>query len=248
MQLTVIGSGDAFGSGGRLQTSFHVRTAETSFLVDCGASTLIGMHREGLDPNAVDTIFITHLHGDHFAGLVWWKIHAHHTVRRQRKLTIAGPIGLEKRLFEACEALFPGSGRLPPRYELEFAEFEEEVPIDVNGTRLTAFAGEHPSGALSASLRLEREDRILSYSGDTQWVDALLKCANGADLFVTECYSFDDTSIPYHLNWQILSGKIDALGAKRVMVTHMNGNMLANRHQVSRSDVFFASDGLVVDL
>lgn len=248
MQVTVIGSGDAFGSGGRLQTSFHVRAADTNFLVDCGASTLIGVHREGLDPCAVETIFISHLHGDHFAGLVWWKIHAHHTVRRTQKLTIAGPVGLEKRLYDACEALFPGSGKLPPRFELEFVEFEAESPIEVNGTRLTAFAGEHPSGALSASLRLERDGRILSYSGDTQWVDALLQCANGADLFITECYSFDQTAIPYHLNWQVLEEKIDALAAKRVLLTHMNPNMLANRHRVTRADVLLANDGLVVNL
>ena len=34
MKLTVIGSGDAFGSGGRLQTCFHVTTADKSFLID----------------------------------------------------------------------------------------------------------------------------------------------------------------------------------------------------------------------
>ena len=187
MRLTVIGSGDAFGSGGRLQTSFHVADEGGNFLVDCGASTLIGMHREGLDPCAVSTIFITHLHGDHFAGLVWWKIHAHHTVRRAEKLTLVGPIGLEKRLYDACEVLFPGSGKLPPRFEMEFIEFDAEQPIDIDGTKLTAFAGNHPSGGLSAALRLERGDKILSYSGDTAWVDALLTCADGADLYITEC-------------------------------------------------------------
>lgn len=248
MKLTVIGSGDAFGSGGRLQTSFHVATEDATFLVDCGASTLIGMHREGLDPCSVETIFISHLHGDHFSGLVWWKIHAHHTVRRQEKLTLVGPVGLEKRLYEACEALFPGSGKLPPRFEMEFIEFEAEDPIEVNGTRLTAYTGEHPSGALSASLRLEHGGKILSYSGDTEWVDDLLKCADGADLFITECYSFDQVSIPYHLNWQVLSEKLDALGAKQIMLTHMNLNMLANRHHVARPNVISASDGLVVSI
>ena len=246
MQLTVIGSGDAFGSGGRLQTSFHVRDDEGTFLVDCGASTLIGMHRDGLDPCEVDTIFISHLHGDHFAGLVWWKIHAHHTVRRSRKLTIAGPAGLEQRLFDACEVLFPGSGKLAPRFEMEFVEFEAEAPVTVNGTKLTAYAGEHPSGSLSASLRLERNGKVLSYSGDTQWVDELLICARGADLFITECYSYDETRIPYHINWQLLSEKLDQLGAKRILLTHMNLNMLANRNKVRRADVLVASDGMVV--
>lgn len=248
MQLTVIGSGDAFGSGGRLQTSFHLRDGGHCFLIDCGASTLIGMARQNLSPNDVSTIFISHLHGDHFAGLVWWKIHAHHVARREQKLTVAGPVGLEKRLFDACEALFPGSGKLPPRFELEFLEFEAGQPIEVNGIRLKAFPGEHPSGALSASLRLEIGAKTLSYSGDTEWVDDLLDCANGADLFISECYSYDQTSVPYHLNWQVLSEKIDALDAKRVLLTHMNHNMLTNRDQVTHPAIVFADDGLIMDL
>jgi ribonuclease BN (tRNA processing enzyme) len=248
MKLTVIGSGDAFGSGGRLQTCFHVDTGDTVFLVDCGASALIGMHREGLDPNAVDTIFISHLHGDHFAGLVWWKIHAHHTIRRTRKLTVAGPTGLVERFEQACEVLFPGSSRVPPRFEMEFVEFDAEKPVEVDGTRLTAFAGEHPSGALSAALRLERDAKVLSYSGDTQWVDALIPCATGADLLITECYSFDEVKIPYHLNWQVLVEKLDALGAKKVMLTHMNLNMLAAADGVASDNVLIAHDGRVIAL
>ena len=251
MRLTVIGSGDAFGSGGRLQTCFHVTTPDTTFLVDCGASALIGMHREGLDPNAVDTIFITHFHGDHFAGLVWWKIHAHHTIRRSRKLTIVGPKGLKQRFNQACEVLFPGSSRVEPRFELELVEFEAHEPIEVDGTRLTAFRGDHPSGALSSALRRERAGTTLSYSGDTQWVDDLIPCATGADLFITECYSFDEVKIPYHLNWQVLNDKLPALGAQRVLLTHMNVNMLGSLEKVRAEgpeNLLLAHDGLVIDL
>ena len=53
MKLTVVGCGDAFGSGGRLQTCYHVETTDTRFLIDCGATALIGLNRVGLDPNAV---------------------------------------------------------------------------------------------------------------------------------------------------------------------------------------------------
>ena len=206
------------------------------------------MHREQLDPNEVETIFISHLHGDHFAGLVWWKIHAHHTIRRTRPLTIAGPVGLKTRFDRACEVLFPGSSRVEPRFETTFVEFEAEKALEVDGTRLTAFAGEHPSGALSAALRLERDGKVLSYSGDTEWVDALIACSTGADLFITECYSFDEIKIPYHLNWQVLSEKLDDLAAKRIMLTHMNLNMLAAVEEVARADVLVAHDGRVIEL
>lgn len=45
MKLTVIGSGDAFGSGGRLQSCYHVSTDGGEFLIDCGATTIMGFNR-----------------------------------------------------------------------------------------------------------------------------------------------------------------------------------------------------------
>ena len=39
MRLTIVGSGDAFGSGGRFNTCFHLAAVGKNFLIDCGAST-----------------------------------------------------------------------------------------------------------------------------------------------------------------------------------------------------------------
>ena len=69
MRLQVLGCGDAFGSGGRFHTCFHVSAESVSFLVDCGASSLIAMRRCGVDPNTIQTVLISHLHGDHFGGI-----------------------------------------------------------------------------------------------------------------------------------------------------------------------------------
>src|SRR5215813_10985266 len=93
MKLTIIGCGDAFGSGGRLQTGYQVEWAGRRFMIDCGATVLIGLNRLALDPNAIDTIFISHLHGDHYVGLVWWLIHAQHVGQRTQPLTVVGPPG-----------------------------------------------------------------------------------------------------------------------------------------------------------
>ena len=66
MTVTIIGCGDAFGSGGRFQTCFAIETAGRRVLVDCGASSLIAMRRTGMDPLAIEAIVLSHLHGDHF--------------------------------------------------------------------------------------------------------------------------------------------------------------------------------------
>src|SRR6478735_11725692 len=129
MRLTVVGCGDAFGSGGRLQTCYLVDDGPKRFLIDCGATALIGLNRLRIDPNSIETIFISHLHGDHYAGLVWWLIHAQHVAKRTTPLTVVGPQGVRARFEAAAEALFPGSTGVARRYDLSFLELAREKPL-----------------------------------------------------------------------------------------------------------------------
>ena len=70
VDVTVVGSGDAFGSGGRFQTCIAVGLDDVPrVLVDCGATSLTALRGQHFDPNEIETIVITHLHGDHFGGL-----------------------------------------------------------------------------------------------------------------------------------------------------------------------------------
>ncbi len=247
MKLTVVGSGDAFGSGGRLQTCYHVAVAGQEVLLDCGASTLIGMQQVGLDPLRVSTIFISHLHGDHFGGLVWFLLHAHYICKRTAPLTVVGPPGIEQRFVAAAEALFPKSTEIERRFEMRFLEHAERVPLDIGGVRVTPYEVCHPSGAPPYALRLESGGKVLAFSGDTKWVDSLLEAAKGADLYVTECFSFRELG-GYHMNWHEIARNLDRLGARRVLLTHMGIDMLANCEQVRDARVILAEDGMRIDV
>jgi ribonuclease BN (tRNA processing enzyme) len=81
MRLTIVGSGDAFGSGGRFNTCFRVESVDAAVLIDCGASTMVALGARRMDPNRLDGVIISHLHGDHFGGLL---IDAQHQSRRRR--------------------------------------------------------------------------------------------------------------------------------------------------------------------
>jgi ribonuclease BN (tRNA processing enzyme) len=247
MKLTVVGCGDAFGSGGRLQTCYQVDWSGGRFLIDCGATVLIGLNRLRLDPNTIETIFISHLHGDHFAGLVWWLIHAQHVGKRSAPLTVIGPPGIAARFVSAAEALFPGSSGLPRRYQLQFVELPAEAPLDVGRIRVTAFEVSHPSGAPSYALRFELEGKVLAFSGDSEWVDNLIPAGRQADLYIMECYHFDGAP-RFHMSWSRIAAELDRIGAKRVMLTHMAEAMLTRRSDVADPRVVLAADGLVVDI
>lgn len=243
MRLTVLGCGDAFGSGGRLNTCFHLASEETGFLVDCGASALIAMRRFGVDPNGIDTVFLTHLHGDHFGGLPWLILDGQLVSRRRKPLTIVGPPWIHARLPAAMEVLFPGSSTVERDFAVEVREIEAGVPETIGGVAVTAFAVEHPSGAPSHALRLAHAGRVLAYTGDTQWVEALIPAGRGADLMIAEGYTVE-RPVKFHLSWAELKARLPEIAPKRLMLTHMSPDMLAH----APDGYIAAEDGLVLAL
>ncbi len=48
----------------------------------------------------------------------------------------------------------------------------------------------HQSGAPSTAVRLSDGETLFAYSGDTEWTEALVAVADGADLFICECYGY----------------------------------------------------------
>ena len=113
-----IGSGDAFGSGGRLQTCILVDTPEIRFAIDFGTTSLVGLQKQGIDPNTIDVILLTHLHGDHCGGIPFFLLDAMLNTKRTSPLKIVGPVNTQAHLQQLQESLFPGSSIMKPNFRL----------------------------------------------------------------------------------------------------------------------------------
>jgi len=246
MHLTIIGSGDAFGSGGRYNTCFMLKTAKATLLVDCGASVLPALNAQNVDRNSIDAIVLSHLHGDHFGGLPFFLLDAQFLARREKPLLIAGPPGTRARLEVAMEVFFPKSAGSKWKFPWLVKEIEVGVADDVLGHTIVTAEVIHQSGAPSTALRLSDGGKTFAYSGDTEWTDALIPIARGADLFICECYGFEG-KLSGHLSWEVLKPRLGDLGAKQTMVTHMNPTMLARLDEVRAGGVLIAEDGLKME-
>ena len=247
MKLTVIGSGDAFGSGGRFNTCFRIETSGRDLLLDCGASSLPALKAQGVDPNTIDGVMLSHLHGDHFGGLVFLIMDGHFLSRRERPLRIGGPPGTRARLDAALEIFFPRSTTIAWRFVWDVVEIAPGSPAEFLGLSVRTVEVVHQSGAPSTAVRISDGKNVLAYSGDTEWTDALVAIADGADLFIVECYEHA-RAIAGHMNWTKLGEKLSALGARKIMVTHMNPSMLAKLEEVRASGVLIACDGMQMEL
>jgi len=244
VRVQFLGSGDAFGSGGRLQSCILVIHPGGRFLIDCGASAMVSLRRFSVDPNTIECVFLTHLHGDHFGGLPFFTLDAQLVSRRTAPLLVAGPPGLSTRLPSAMESLFPGSSGVKRKFDIDLREMEPGVSLVAGAVRVMPFIGLHPSGDNAYSLRFDIGGKVIACSGDTEWTEALAEAARGADLFIAEAYCYDK-KIPFHLDYGTLAEKSAGLGIRRTVITHMSADMLS-KTGLAQCDV--ADDGKVFDV
>ena len=244
MQLQFVGCGDAFGSGGRQNTCFHVTGATVNFLIDCGATSLPALKRLGIAREAVDLILITHFHGDHCAGLPFLLLDAQFT-RRARPLVIAGPQGIEAKLKAAMEVMFEHSSKTQQRFELTVVELKPEERRSFGAVTVTPYPVVHgESGGPFLAYRIEAEDRIICYSADTEWTDTLIPAAREADLFIAEAYYYDRI-VKNHLSLTTLETHLGKINARKLILTHMSDDMLGRLDKLPHSA---AMDGMIVEL
>lgn len=244
MHLQFVGCGDAFGSGGRTNTCFHLTGDTVNCLIDCGASSLPALKKLGIAREAIDLILITHFHGDHFAGLPFLLLDAQFS-RRSRPLVIAGPEGIELRLTQVMEALFEYSSKTKPKFDLSVVALKPEQTRTFGAVTITPYPVVHgESGGPFLGYRIEAEGRVIAYSADTEWTETLIPLAREADLFIAEAYYYDKV-VKNHLSLVTLQARLPEIKPKRLVLTHMSDDMLGRLETLEHTT---AHDGMIVEL
>ena len=244
LKITFAGSGDAFGSGGRLNTCILVEAPDICFAMDFGASSLIALNALGIPHNKIDLILLTHLHGDHCGGVSALLLDAMLGAKRKTPLTIAGPKDTTARLPGVQEALFPGSLAMTPKFDVETIDMEVLTPHEIKGLKVTTYPAIHTKATNPTSMRVEVAGKVIAYTGDSAWTEHMPELARGADLFVSECYFFEK-SVPFHMNYPDLKEHQEELEAKRIVLTHLGPEMLRHKDEVPEECSY---DGLVIEL
>jgi ribonuclease BN (tRNA processing enzyme) len=245
MNITILGSGDAFGSGGRFNSCLHVEAGGERMLLDCGASSLVALNKAGIERNGISTLLFTHFHGDHFGGLPAFLLDAQFVSRRKEPLVIAGPLGVEHPALHALDADFPGAATNAWRFPIRYVEITPESPAPLAGIDVTAFPMVHDERAGPCQgYRLAHGGKVFAFSGDTAWTEALIPLAAAADVLLVECYTWD-IKLANHLDYETLTSHRAELKTARIVLTHMGVSMLAHREPLPEER---AHDGMVIAL
>jgi ribonuclease BN (tRNA processing enzyme) len=245
VSLKLLGTGDAFHTGGRLHTAFSLRCDGYHALIDCGATTLAFMRHLEVDVAAIDAIVLSHLHGDHFGGVPFILMDACYNARRSKPLTIAGPQGSRLRITDTLGCLYPGApAKVDERVSLEYLEFRDRQPLRIGPLAVLPVPVVHPSGASAFALRITAAGRTIAFSGDAEWSPAIGEAASGADVFLCECSGYDQP-IPFHLHYAQVKDALPAVGAKRIILTHLGAKTLAHAAELAFE---VGEDGMDIEL
>jgi len=215
MRLTVLGCAGSFPGPESPCSAYLVEADGFRLLLDFGSGSLSSLQRyAGL--TAVDAIVLSHLHCDHMMDACVYVV-----VRRYAPdgpyppLPVYAPAGAPERLAAAYSA--------------------DEGPLDDVYTFYSLQSGSFPIGPFTVTVdrvnhpietygvRLEHDGRVLAYSGDTAPCDALLRLAQGADLFLCEASYLDGVDNPpgIHLTGRDAGEVATKAGVRRLLLTHL---------------------------
>jgi len=244
VRVTVLGSGDAFGSGGRLHSGYLVEAPGVTFLVDCGPTVLQALKRCGRAPGAIDFVLLSHLHGDHFGGIPFLLLEYRYESPRTRPFTVYGPAETERRVRAAFAALYEKTAQEPLAFPLRFGVTSAGSPQTIDGVRVEPFAVPHVSELTSLGYRLTVAERTIVYSGDSAWTEDLVVQSRGADLFLCECSTYE-TRLPIHVAYPEIAARVRDLGCRRLVLSHLGREPLGHLADITLT---CAEDGMTIDL
>lgn len=191
-------------------------------LLSLPPTTIPQLYRLGKDPTAIDRIFISHRHADHFFGLPFFLLLYLYRYTRDTPLFIIGPAGMEEATARLCDIAWSDPDimeKLAQRARLSFVEIEEEGEHRAGGIAFEAVQMDH-FGMDAYGYRITHKGRKIAFTGDTKACLQLDRLIDGADIVITEFTHAVPTDDPGHMD-------VDAVKLLTARVRQQGGIVLA---------------------
>ncbi len=248
VRVTFLGTADAFNAAGRAHSAYWVEDPHGTFVVDYGPTTHMRVRALGFDPDALDAVYVTHLHGDHIGGLAILLADLQWRARRTRPLVIAGPPGTLDRLRLLRTTAYPSLLDRGLRFPLHVATWQIPGTVAVGARQVSAIRAVHDSSACATSFVVETAGRRIAFSGDTAWQPGLVDLSAGTDLFVLECTELE-AKTGGHVSLADLRAHRDALTSRRVVLSHLSDETRpVCTAEAASLRATIADDGLVIEI
>jgi ribonuclease BN (tRNA processing enzyme) len=216
MKLTVLGCAGSFPSAEAPCSAYLIDADGFRLLVDFGTGAMSTLQRfAGL--YTVDAILLSHLHLDHMLDACLYVV-----ARRYAPggpfppIPVYAPAGAPERLAAAY-----GGPEEPPLTDVYTFYALQPGTFPIGPLQVTVDRVNHP--VETYGVRIEHQGRVLAYSADTAPCEALIRLAQGADVFLCEASWLDGMDNPpdLHLTGREAAEHATKAGARRLLVTHL---------------------------
>jgi ribonuclease BN (tRNA processing enzyme) len=226
IRIVILGSGSIIPARNRFASSIYLDTGSHKILIDCGPGTIEKMRHAGINPWLIDAVLLTHFHIDHSSDLLpFLKLRAYDEDGRMAAnpttIRIYGPRGLANFLEQTIDhnKYYNYLSEVIGYHNYtEICEMAENEAKYHDGLKIISRRARHSSGIM---YRLEVENKVLVFSGDTAFDPNIVEAAKNADLLIHECSFPRDCLVGEHTSEDDLSQIVSLVKPRILVITHL---------------------------
>lgn len=236
MKITFLGTGEATASI-RRNTSLLIESKGRRHLLDCGFTSAQNALRHCPDGD-LDSLWISHFHGDHYFGIPQLLLHMY-TKGRRAPLTILGGIDCRQNVALVVELAYPGlldKIQFPLDYIAVPAISTPNIDaLNHNGLSWQCALASHTQPAFS--LLLADSSHAIYYSGDGKPTAEGIELMRRSDLVIQEAFSLSPSK-PDHCSIKECGEIAESLGISTMALVHLEST---TREQLEHDDSLLPS-------
>jgi ribonuclease Z len=252
--VTFYGTSSAIPSSNRGFSCIGLTESETKRLVllDCGDGSIRNLLKFGADVNSISDILITHFHSDHLTGITQ-VIETMGIKKRKPNLRVYGPTGLAEYFGTIQKITNVASKR---EFQIELMEVEPNQKFSFEGYTADTFQMDHSIPCLGYRI-ICPDQKIMSYTGDTQPCTSENHLGRKADVFIHEATflqkDVERARPPKHSTALEAANAAKSADAKKLILTHVSEErespgLMMKEAQPEFENVVVAEDGFTVEL
>ena len=247
LKVIILGSGNAFGHGNQFQSSHYIEFEEKhKLLLDCGPTILQALQSAEVNIDDLQFLLISHLHGDHTAGIPFLLLHYKYVLKRfTNPLQIIGPPGLKDHLMHLLTGNYPNL--LSPEENL-FNVYEilvnKEIKI-LDSIVIRSYEAHHITNAFGYTIQFSTLKVI--YSGDNKLDADQIKHFSNGTVLIHELSTLHSTE-GGHTSWDLMKNYVDEIlmNVSKIIAVHTNLEVRNDSEETNDRKILTASDASVI--
>ena len=220
MELTFLGSSNAFAAEGRYWSSFLV---DKKYIFDAPPTLLPHLKQLQIPLTEIEVLFLTHHHGDHFMGVPFLFLEYMYMTQREKDFYIVGPPGVRDWIEDFADRCYPNITK-DAGYRRIYVDAVPNKQQNAGSVSFWSVPMNHVKESMEAfGYRATINGKTVAYTGDTMFCDEVIELAQESDVLVLDC-TYPDGCGPEHMGLddvRIIRQRIAA--NTTIVLTHLGG-------------------------